>query len=52
MGQREVKEANTKKGGDEEELLAELKLQGLSEDQARGRDLTPWGSVSLLFDTV
>lgn len=33
--QRKVKEASTKKVGDDEELLAELKLQGLSEDQAR-----------------
>ena len=30
----QVKEASTKKVGDDEELLAELKLQGLSEDQA------------------
>eukprot|EP00435_Cladocopium_sp_Y103_P045494 s1365_g13.t1 len=33
--QRKAKEEKTKKVGNDEELLAELKLQGLSEDQAR-----------------
>eukprot|EP00438_Fugacium_kawagutii_P009297 Skav235247 [mRNA] locus=scaffold3995:332260:334398:+ [translate_table: standard] len=32
--QRKVKEESTKKVGTDEELMAELKLQGLSEDQA------------------
>lgn len=33
--QRKAKEEKTKKVGNDEELLAELKLQGLNEDQAR-----------------